>query len=586
MNTTFCSRLVLACAVTSSLAVETVSRADTSNETFTGTAKTIVDWSGAISNFYGVGQAAVALAQALGVIQTSNPLGDLQALHQQIDQAASALSWYMAQSERETRLTNLQSAVNVTYDALNRGQSVDWYNLDLNTAQNVDAATKPTAFLRYYVDSDTNGPKNHGLFSWKDVISYTQADLLYDNGYVYDWRLGVPSFMQLIALRMQLMAMESPNFSQNKAFQTELMGYHDALVNQLSTMNGGIRCNFFDANNGTDQGCCDYWFACADIFSGLNETQEINTGAPVDQATLQSISDQMLHDVRTKTPFFGVQALIDTLYIYANGLSDITHLDPFIRAGVNASLCLDAPGSAGGQAQLYYCQGLVGPLSQSWRYDREQQTIAEVSSGLCLDAQSSTVGTPAVVNGCNGSVAQRWSFDAKYSLFNNWYGNVLDIQWGNLQSGTPVWTWWWNNGDAQHWTQQASNTFANAQLVTGGKCLDLPDSMTMNGTSLMIWDCNGATNQRWSLGADGLIRSAVDTNKCIDLPNWQSADGTWLQIWDCNGATNQQWTHNSDNSITGYLGSCVDLFGANTTNATGIDYYHCAGQWNQQWSAQ
>jgi hypothetical protein len=34
--------------------------------------------------------------------------------------------------------------------------------------------------------------------------------------------------------------------------------------------------------------------------------------------------------------------------------------------------------------------------------------------------------------------------------------------------------------------------------VYGGKCLDVPNSATANGTKLQIWSCNGGANQRWT----------------------------------------------------------------------------------------
>jgi len=47
----------------------------------------------------------------------------------------------------------------------------------------------------------------------------------------------------------------------------------------------------------------------------------------------------------------------------------------------------------------------------------------------------------------------------------------------------------------QKW--QASNgTLVNP---ASGKCLDDPSSNTANGTQLVLWTCNGGTNQQWHL---------------------------------------------------------------------------------------
>ncbi len=473
-------------------------------DTFTGTAKLIVDWSGAIANLYGTYQAAVAILQAIGILGDPNQdiLNQLQALHQQIDQVAEQISWFMAESDREQRLSDMRSSVFTTNDAVNSGTSVDWFNLDLSTGRTVSDATDPTAFERYYIDRDTNGTSNAisaqaGTIGWKSVIAYTQSDLLYDNGYVYDWRLGVPALTQLIGLRLQLMAMEDPNFTTDLRFHDELMSYHDALSNQVLTMNAGVRCNvvrnppeYPNEGNNAYYPNWEFWVSCADIYTGLNETQVIfsadvyplsyancitddgSSGSgyvTYDQACLnqdgtdysnwyqtyiQPVQNQAYADVRRMTPVFGVQALLDTLYLYANGITDLTKADSTIRVSANSGLCLDVPGGntqVGTVVQVYPCNGNSG--SQGWTYDRLNQRISHNNSGLCLDVQNgSTVwGTPVWMYWCNGTDAQKWSWDPKYQVLNNALMSDLDVPWDNLVAGQTVWTWGWNDSDAQRW---------------------------------------------------------------------------------------------------------------------------------------
>ncbi len=73
-----------------------------------------------------------------------------------------------------------------------------------------------------------------------------------------------------------------------------------------------------------------------------------------------------------------------------------------------------------------------------------------------------------------------------------------------------------------------------------GKCLDVKDNGTANGTAVQIWDCAGGANQRWT-AADGTL-VAASSGRCLDVTNVSSADGTPLQIWDCGSGANQQWT--------------------------------------------
>ncbi len=77
--------------------------------------------------------------------------------------------------------------------------------------------------------------------------------------------------------------------------------------------------------------------------------------------------------------------------------------------------------------------------------------------------------------------------------------------------------------------------------VYGGKCLDVNGAGTADGTTVIIWDCNGQNNQKWRLNADGTI-TAVGANKCLDVPGNATANGTKLTIWSCHGGANQRWT--------------------------------------------
>ena len=64
---------------------------------------------------------------------------------------------------------------------------------------------------------------------------------------------------------------------------------------------------------------------------------------------------------------------------------------------------------------------------------------------------------------------------------------------------------------------------------------------TADGTSVIIWDCNGQTNQQWRFNTDGTI-TAIGAGKCLDVAGNGTANGTRVQIWTCSGAANQRFT--------------------------------------------
>jgi len=61
------------------------------------------------------------------------------------------------------------------------------------------------------------------------------------------------------------------------------------------------------------------------------------------------------------------------------------------------------------------------------------------------------------------------------------------------------------------------------------------------GAAVTIQDCTGAATQQWNANADGSITSAADTGLCLDASGAGTGNGTSVDVWNCNGATNQAW---------------------------------------------
>ncbi|BCB82697.1 hypothetical protein Psuf_000100 [Phytohabitans suffuscus] len=108
----------------------------------------------------------------------------------------------------------------------------------------------------------------------------------------------------------------------------------------------------------------------------------------------------------------------------------------------------------------------------------------------------------------------------------------------------------------------------------------MPQSNTANGTQPIIWDCNGAANQRWTVSG----QSIQALGKCLDAPI-NAAAGARTQLWDCNGGANQQWTFNANGTISGnQSGLCLDVNGAATANGATVILWTCTAATNQRWT--
>jgi alpha-galactosidase len=116
--------------------------------------------------------------------------------------------------------------------------------------------------------------------------------------------------------------------------------------------------------------------------------------------------------------------------------------------------------------------------------------------------------------------------------------------------------------------------------AASGRCLDVPNSTTANGTQPVIWDCNGGANQRWTTTG----QSIQALGKCLDAPPNATAGGK-AQLWDCTGGTNQQWTLNTDGTIRNIQsGLCLDVDRNLTANGTAVLLWTCTATANQRWT--
>ncbi|MFH8480509.1 ThuA domain-containing protein [Streptomyces sp. NPDC018055] len=74
----------------------------------------------------------------------------------------------------------------------------------------------------------------------------------------------------------------------------------------------------------------------------------------------------------------------------------------------------------------------------------------------------------------------------------------------------------------------------------GGKCVDVANGSSADGTQIQLWTCNGSAAQKWVPQPDGTLKNP-SSGKCLDASGVSSADGTKLHLWTCHTGTNQKW---------------------------------------------
>ncbi|WP_328834110.1 RICIN domain-containing protein [Streptomyces sp. NBC_00252] len=152
------------------------------------------------------------------------------------------------------------------------------------------------------------------------------------------------------------------------------------------------------------------------------------------------------------------------------------------------------------------------------------------------------------------------------------------------------WRTWTSAAVWQFFTQFGSNpppppSTGNQEIVgqQSGRCLDINNFTTANGTQAQLWDCNGGSNQQWTY-TDGK-QLMVYGSKCLGASGQGS--GTPAAIGDCSGQADQQWNMNPDGTITAaQSGLCLDANGQATANGTKIQLWSCTGGANQHWRLQ
>jgi poly(3-hydroxybutyrate) depolymerase len=135
---------------------------------------------------------------------------------------------------------------------------------------------------------------------------------------------------------------------------------------------------------------------------------------------------------------------------------------------------------------------------------------------------------PGPIDGCTCGGWMSWTKDLVWSFF-------TQFQSGPPPSSPPP-------SSAPPTSPPPTGGQQNVEVVGAGsgRCVDVPNASTANGTQVQLWDCAGGSNQRWTYTSGRQLM--VYGNKCLDASGQGTADGTKVILWSCNGGSNQQWS--------------------------------------------
>ncbi|AGL19744.1 glycosyl hydrolase [Actinoplanes sp. N902-109] len=159
----------------------------------------------------------------------------------------------------------------------------------------------------------------------------------------------------------------------------------------------------------------------------------------------------------------------------------------------------------------------------------------------------------------------------------------VKVVWGNqsftytLPARTTA-TFTWNG------TPGTPSTSTGAIVSqANGKCLDVTNGSTADGTLPQMWSCvAGSANQTWTSGSDGTVRAL---GKCLDVQNNATTDGAAVHLWTCYaGLASQRWSLTDGTLVNANSGKCLDIKDNNLADGATLQQWACTGAANQRWT--
>ena len=131
-----------------------------------------------------------------------------------------------------------------------------------------------------------------------------------------------------------------------------------------------------------------------------------------------------------------------------------------------------------------------------------------------------------------------------YQVMNVNSGKSLDVLGASTANEAAVQQWTYFNNENQKWRiEPLGSGLYKLKAMHSGRLLSIGASNMTDGAKTTQWDDGTYNDQKWYFQASGsgyrLV--AYHSGKCLDVPNFSTANGTQLQQWTCNGNSAQQF---------------------------------------------
>jgi len=205
--------------------------------------------------------------------------------------------------------------------------------------------------------------------------------------------------------------------------------------------------------------------------------------------------------------------------------------------------------------------------------------VANSGSGTVtpITTATNTAGPPITVGSGPWAIAITPDGTTAYVANHN-SGTVTPITTATNTAGTPITTGTYPDAIAITITPPAA---ASHEIKGyGGKCADDTGNSSAVLAKVQIWSCVNDASQQWSFTGGELKHGSLCMN---DQGN--AGNGGHVILWSCNGASNEVWEHTSSGEyMLKSNGLCLDDPADSTRNGTQLDVYRCHNGSNQHWS--